>query len=172
MSRGDSHTSILDVLNYEIFYQNDSCIPETLSKGILKDTKVGKTLKILAFLIENEEPDEELDEDNKVWKLLTSKDENARIRFLEKVVSEIDRATGKDIKYCLWLCNSKTDAKRYFSDDRWKISKQDYSRYFSDEKHQISDSDISKYETSEVILAEYGGWEATLYGYVELPKEE
>lgn len=148
---GDGYRDASQVMAYEVFTLNNSDILVTLSETILKDSDIKKDLEILS---------EELDKGHKIemdhtgiYDLIEKANTNTSIgiQFFEKVLLEIEKATGKKIKYCLWLCDTKDNVRRY------------------DIRNELSDEDIDAYEESDIILSDIGS-DGCLYGYEENPK--
>lgn len=140
-----------EVMSYETFTLENTDILDTLASTILKDSEIRKDLEILS---EELDIDEKVDRDSEgLFDLIENAYNNVPlgIPFFEKVLSEIEKATGKKVSYCLWLCESKIAVRMYDIHD------------------EITDDDIDVYEESDIILSDlgYGG---CLYGYETNPE--
>jgi hypothetical protein len=142
--------NVVEVMAHEIFVLLNVDIPLTLANGLLKGTEMSRKLKILAEESSFNKALEE-DENEELFKLLVGFDSEKQLDFCKEIVSEVNRVTGKDIKYCLWLCDSKNDVRNYLFQQNTKVS----------------DDDIAEYEKSDVILSDLFDWEGKLYGYEE-----
>lgn len=140
-----------EIMAYETFKLGNTDILETLSTTILKNTEIGDVLEIIQkemyynFI-------HELDEDGYYLNLIIEAytDKEIGINFFKEVLEEVNKITGKDIKYCLWLCDTKEDVYDYDLDGR------------------LTDKDIDIYEESDIILSDLGP-EGKLYGYENMP---
>lgn len=79
--------------------------------------------------------------------------ETDKISFCQKLLDEIEKTTGKKIKYCLWLCDTKEDVFKYAI------------------CNELTQDDIDAYEESDIILSDIGS-EGKLYGYEKFPQPE
>lgn len=149
---GEGFREAASVMAFETFELNNTDILDTLSKTILKDTEIGKQLKKMSLFISEEIEDEEL---NRMFNLY-KEDEEVGITFFNKVLNEINKITNKNIRYCLWLCDSKKDI---------------INQYYKVLEHNVREKDIyfDEYEDSEIILSDLGS-SGKLYGYESIPK--
>jgi len=136
-----------EVMAHEVFELQNTDILETLRTTILKDTQIGTRMKPLIDGIENNTDDEDAD----VFLNEAFNNEKIGIRYMHVVLYEIKKVTGKDIKYCLWLCDSVQDIR-----DSYEIEGQ--------KPFQIFD----EYEISDIVLSDIGS-EGKLYGYESYP---
>jgi len=136
-----------EVMAYEIFELQNADILETLRTTILKDTQIGTRMKPLIDGIENNTNDEDINE----FLDLAFKNKEAQLIYTRIVLSKIKSLTGKDIKYCLWLCDSVQDIRNSYEIEGQK-------------PFQIFD----EYETSDIVLSDIGP-EGKLYGYESYP---
>ena len=73
------------------------------------------------------------------------------VEFFKDVLAEIKQITGKDVRYCLWLCDAKEDLQEY------------------DLHNELTDDDIDVYEESDIVLSDTGT-SGKLYGYETMPE--
>ena len=148
---GDGYRNASEVMSHEVFTLENTDILDTLSETILKDSPIRKDLEILSKELDIGDKIEE-DHDS-LYDLIENgyNDTSVGIPFFEKVLSEIEKVTGKKIKYCLWLCDTKEDVYHYDLNDG------------------ITDEDIDVYEESDIILSDIGS-SGRLYGYETNPK--
>jgi hypothetical protein len=149
---GTGYRDAAAVMAHEVFELQNTDIPYTLSRTILKGTAYGNKLEILEEELNNDYVADG-DENGELYDLICNayEDKNLGVSFFKDVLEEIKNVTGKDIKYCIWLCDSKEDVCRYDLDGT------------------LSNDDIDAYEESNVILSDIAN-EGKLYGYEECPK--
>lgn len=147
---GEGYVNAASVMGHEVFELQNTDILDTLSNTILKDTELGKKLVHLSAVLSEESEDEEMEQ----FLDQAYEDETIGESFFENVLREIYTITGKDIKYCLWLCDSKDDLRYSYGD------------YFDD--GNVDNADIDEYEDSDIVLSDMGR-EGKLYGYEKEP---
>lgn len=149
---GEGYRDAAAVMAHEVFELQNTDILSTLHHTILKGTPIGTKLEILEEEINNDCVADG-DEDGELYTLLEEayEDEDLGIEFFKEVLAEINSKLWKDIKYCLWLCDTKEDVYEYDLDGN------------------LTDDDIDVYEASDVILSDLGSG-GKLYGYETLPK--
>ena len=136
---GQEYRDAAEVMSFETFELGNTDIISTLKNNILKDSPLKYKLGVY---------EKALDEDY----LNINYDDYGK-QFFKEVVNEINKITGKDIKYCLWLADIEG-----------------VKSYSTEEDGELSDDLIDAYEESDIILSELG-FDGTLYGYEELPKQ-
>lgn len=145
---GEGYRDAAAVMAYEVFVLQNTDILETLSKGILKETEAGLKLKFLMKVMEGEF-------ESDVYKAFLDEafnNEEVRVNYMNDVLQIINDITGKEIKYCLWLCDSITEVKDSYESD------------FIDMTLTLFDG----YESSDIILSDIGA-SGKLYGYESEP---
>ena len=151
---GEGYRDAANVMAHETFELMNTDIARTLSTSILKGTDAGHKLEILEEEINNyciAEGDngllfsiiENYSNDNAYKKL--------GIQFFQEVLNSINNKIQKNIKYCLWLCDTKEKVYNY------------------DIHNDLTDADIDVYAASDIILADIGD-EGKLYGYEYNPE--
>lgn len=145
---GEGYRDAAAVMAYEVFVMQNTDILETLSKGILKDTEEGLKLKFLMKVMQ-----EEFESDaHEIFLDEAFHDENVRNDYMKAVLQAISNVTGKEIRYCLWLCDSIEDIKNSYESD------------FLDTTLTLFDG----YESSDIVLSDIGV-AGKLYGYENEP---
>lgn len=76
---------------------------------------------------------------------------NENVDFFKELVEEINKVTNKNLKYALWLCDTKEDVYRYDIDG------------------DLKDEDIDAYLESDIVLSDIGS-DGKLYGYEIYPE--
>lgn len=145
---GEGYRDVVPVLSYETFVLGNSDALETIGNTILKGTKLGKEMLVLASYIQGGT------EETPYSKIVDDMDMEKGMTFFQIVINEINRTLGKEIKYCLWLADSKEDVRAYCVGDQ-----------------VLKEEDIDAYEESDVILSDIGS-EGKLYGYEVLPEKQ
>lgn len=125
-----------EVMAFETFELGNTDILETLQETLLKDSSLRD--KISGFIRELE--------DNGYVDDMSSDD---KVIFFREVLEEINKVTGLDIKYALWLADMETVIDFYGRD-------------------MMNENDYESYEIGPVVLSELG-YDGTLYGYVDYP---
>lgn len=150
----DGYRKADKVMAYESFELLNTDILDTLADTILKGTSIEKELRILSFEVSNDEPHVD-DTDERLYDMIDEYawNEEIGIEYFNKVLKAVSDVVGKDIKYCLWLCDTREDVKKEY-----------------DHRNELDLSDINSYEESDVILSDLGAG-GKLYGYEEEPKE-
>lgn len=128
------------VMSYETFELNNTDILETILTGVFKDYPCDAKEKCTNVLQDIQK--------NGASTNLSLREGEA---FFQEVLDEIEKATGHQIRYALWLTTMDSVTDQAF-----------YGKYVS-----VAD-DIDCYEVGPVILSELG-FEGTLYGYAERP---
>jgi len=125
---GEGHRDIVEVMEYETFELENTDIIDTLGSTYFSDD----SLESLTFrsLVGNQFCSE-----------LTALDSTT---FCERVLELLNRKTGKDLKYCLWLADLEAVLELY------------------------EGVNVDAYETSGVVLSDLG-YDGSLYAYEELP---
>lgn len=150
---GEGYRDAAQVMAYEVLELFNTDIIVTLSKTIASNNpELQRILGIIDFELSTMASDY-LDTDGKIFDIVQNYDSDSKeaVSLFEKVLQEVNKATGKNIKYVLWLCDSKEDLYKNYNDDG-----------------NLTDDDIDEYEDSDVILSDLGG-DGKLYGYEELP---
>ena len=132
------------VMAYETFDMANTSILHTLRKTILKDNKFTELLKTMDDLIHQNNGYHALVYMNSNYKPITG------VEFFKEILEEINHITGKNIKYVLWLCDTKEDIRNM------------YGESFTDDK-------IDTYQESDIIFADLSSV-GKLYGYEICPK--
>ncbi len=150
---GEGYRDAAAVMAHETFELANTDILITLRETILKDSPYAEKLEILEEELNNACVADG-DTNGLLYNIITShnsNDENSpSVRFFKEILQEIKRITGKDIKYCLWLCDTPEDVKRY------------------DIHNELEDKDIDVYIESDIILSNIGV-DGCLYGFETLP---
>lgn len=139
---GDGPRDLIDVMSYEISdLGNDNSLYYCIGHYDLGEECVNKIHAILKKREEVRGVEEE-----KEWK------ENLLMPILtDYLIPEICRLTRKELKYCLWLCDSPEQVKDSYSLEGDEI-----------------DFVISSYKKSNVILDDVGS-DGKLYAYEDYP---
>ena len=148
---GEGYRDAASVMAHEVFNLENRDIIDTLCDGILSKSSIKDNLKRLGSCVGyrnvglcNRDSEMESLCDN------AFKNESIGIEYFNKVLGEIELATGKKIKYALWLCDSIDDVVTEYA--------------------QFSNiTEFDKYETSDIVLSDIGR-EGKLYGYEEYPE--
>lgn len=145
---GEGYRNVAEVMAHEVFELQNTDILDTLSETILSNTNKGKELKKISSVISCKMEDENIEN------MLDEYYENEElaIEFFKEVLQAIKSITGKDIKYCLWLCDTKEDI----------INEYDMNK-------ELDNNSFDAYEDSSIILSDLGVG-GKLYGYEEYPK--
>lgn len=139
---GTGERDIVDVMRFETFELGNIDILTTLQEGVLKDNPICKKIDSVIDYLEGANEDEYYDYvDN-------------QIEFFRGVVNEINKVTGYDLKYCLWLA------------DKDVVTGKECGSYGKD---MIDTEDYDAYEVGPVFLSELG-FDGTLYGYEKFPE--
>lgn len=151
---GDGYRDAAPVMAHETFELMNTDIIRTLRDTILKDSSFAEKLEILEEEIQNGCIAD--GDDGELYNLIETHDSYdddscESIQFFRDILAEIKTITGKDIKYVLWLCDTKEDVKKY------------------DLHNELTDDDIDAYEESDIILSDLGS-EGKLYGFETNPK--
>lgn len=129
------------VMTHETWEQENTDIPETLLEqpGLIQDEGIKADLRSICEdgFAEDEDGEEYVSE------------------VYRKVLAEIKRTIGKDIKYVLWLAPYNTVAEP-------DPNKGGYGQYIK------SPADIDKYEVGDVLLSDMGD-AGHLWGYEQCP---
>lgn len=134
---GQQYRDAAEVMAFETFEMGNVDMLETLSKGVLKDSVVlQQCANFINEIDRNGFVDDFSPEDG--------------VEFFKKVLSEIQRVTGHDIKYALWLADLDT-VKSFYGQD------------------MASEDDYDAYEVGQVVLSDLGS-DGTLYGYANFPR--
>ena len=80
--------------------------------------------------------------------------EKDRVEFFEEVLDDIRKATGVDVRFCLWLCDSPQECLDYHN---------------IDQARHLKEFEFDMYDTSDFVLADLGK-KGKLYGYEKLPE--
>ena len=142
---GEGYRDAAAIMAHEVFELTNTDILDTLSETLFKDTALGAELKLLSDVVSGEEDDDFLDE--------AFENEEVGIEYFNKILDEIKKVTGKEIRYALWLCDSIEDIKNEYECDEIDV------------KLTLFDA----YETSDIILSDIGT-EGKLFGYEEMPQ--
>lgn len=100
---GQQYRDVAEVMAFETFEMGNVDILETLSNGILKDSE-DISRQCVEFI-------DELDRNG----FIDDFSAEDGVEFYRKVLSEIRRVTGHDIKYALWLADLDTVKNFYFN---------------------------------------------------------
>ena len=148
---GDGYRNAAEVMSYEVFTLENTDILDTLSDTILKDSPIKNDLRILSEEINKGHKIEE-DKESLYDLIENAYDKpSVAVPFFKKVLSEIEKVTGKKVTYCLWLCDTKDNVRKYDFHD------------------EMADDDIDAYEESDIVLADIGSG-GKLYGYETNPE--
>ncbi len=150
---GEGYRDAAPVMAHEIFELNNVDIIDTLIGTILTDdSEPRRALEIINFELRANVP--HLHDNKGIFNIIQNYDDHEyeAVLLFENVLKEINNKTGKNIRYVLWLCDSKEDL---------------YNSYYYD--GGLTDNDIDEYEDSDVILSDLGR-DGKLYGYEELPQ--
>lgn len=149
---GEGYREADAVMGHEVFNMGNPDIAETLSNTILKGTEKGEELAAIAAAI-GSDYSMEISIAGETFNLdeLMENEEKAT-QYFREVLDEINKIVGKEIKYCLWLCDSIEDI---------------IVNYLLEE--QVAKATFDGYEESDVVLSDIAD-EGKLYGYVELPE--
>jgi len=148
---GEGYRDASAVMSHEVFYLQNTDILITLRETILKDSDIKVKLEILEEELNNGAIAD--GDDGSIYNLIEDEGESDEcINFFKAVLEEIQKVTGKDIKYCLWLCNNKNEVYAY------------------DMHKELADADIDSYDETDVILSNMGT-DGCLYGYENMPEK-
>lgn len=125
-----------EVMAFETFELGNTDIFETLQETLLKDSSLRDKISGFIRELENNGYVDDMSSDDKVL-------------FFKEVLKEINKVTGLDIKYALWLADIETVIDFYGRD-------------------MLNENDYESYEIGPVVLSELG-YDGTLYGYVNYP---
>lgn len=120
---GEGYRDAASVMAHEVFELGNSDILETLTSSFLKGNEVFR-------------------------KLHNVKDEDSGVLFFKEVLEELSKVCGKEIKFCIWLCDQPEDVVN---------------------EYNVNLDSLDVYIKSDVILSDLGT-EGKLYGYEEMPK--
>lgn len=136
---GSGERNVIDVMLFEIWELCNTDILDTLLESdLIKSEELRDRIKYVAEYVDN------LDDEDEVKELC------------EEIISEINKNTGKHIKYAIWLAGY--DA----------IVRHDENGGYG--KDITSEADIDKYEIGDVILSDMGKDDGgILYGYEDQP---
>lgn len=154
---GEGYRLASEVMAYETFGLGNTDILDTLMDGILKDSYIKEELSKLEYAISGDYFEEDISADAKlakylsIWDKYEKGEEEEAISFFEDVLKAIKMKTNKDIKYCLWLCDSKEDIIKEY-----------------DMNNELDENSFDAYEDSNIILSDLGSG-GKLYGYEECP---
>ena len=142
---GDGYKDAIPVIAHEIFVLNNTDILDTLAETILTNSLLKENIESLSKAISEDIESEELNN------FLDEAYDNPEISYdyIKTILNEIKNVTGEDIKYVLWLCDTKEDVQRYAINEK------------------ISDDEISIYNISDVVISDIGK-DGKLYGYETL----
>ena len=145
---GESFRDAQSIMAHEVFHLQNTDILDTLSETILKNTEIGKQLKCLSNNLTGN------DSNSEICTFLDKafEDETIANAYFKPVLEEINRITGKNIQYALWLCDSAIDV---------------IENYECMDDEQFTEFD--EYEDSDISLADLGA-AGKLYGYEHEPK--
>lgn len=129
-----------EVMAFETFELGNVDILETLVSGVL----AGRSHEMVERCLQM------IDELNRNG-FVDDMGQKEKVGFFQEVLSEIERSTGVQVRYALWLADIETVTNR-----EW------YGRDMAD------DLDFDSYEIGPVVLSELGS-DGTLYGYPDLP---
>lgn len=154
---GEGYRDAIEVMAHETFGLGNSDIPETLAKTILKGTSIEEELLQLEYVLSQDYFEEDISHNKElakfisIWEKYEDGEEEDAILFFEKVLDVIKTKIGKNIKYCLWLCDTKEDIIEEY-----------------DMHNELDENSFDAYEDSNVILSDLGSG-GKLYGYEEYP---
>lgn len=140
---GEGYRRASEIIAHEIFQLENTDILTTLSSSIFKGTSYGKKLEGISNEIESGAESDFLDE-------AYSDDATAEL-FAEEILEELKKATGVQINYALWLCDSVEDIISSYGLDGEALDTFD------------------EYIVGEIVLSDTGS-DGKLYGYKELPE--
>lgn len=153
---GEGYRVAPEVIAFEVFSLGNTDILSTLANTILKGTTIEKDLLLLEHIVsENSSIENNVDNSTLIfldmWDKYEKDDDEDAILFFKKVLDFIKIKIGKDIKYCLWLCDTKEDIIKEY-----------------DMNHELDEHSFEAYEDSDIILSDLGSG-GKLYGYEEFP---
>ena len=150
---GEGYRVAPEVMAFEVFGLGNTDILETLMDTILKGTPMADELQQLEYAINEEDvpSNPTLSKFLAMWDKYDEDEEDDAIAFFQTVLDAIKEKTGKDIKYCLWLCDTKEDIIQEY-----------------DMNNELDDNSFDAYEDSDIILSDLGSG-GKLYGYEEYP---
>lgn len=138
---GTGERDIVDVMWFETFELGNVDILRTLQEGVLKDNQICEEFERIIEYLQG-------DSDSIAYST-----EEEQKEFFQNIVKEINKVTGYDLKYCLWLANKETVLE----------TDGGYGAYIETE------ADIDAYKVGPVVLSELG-YDGTLYGYEKYPE--
>ena len=147
---GEKYRDAAPVMAHETFELGNTDICSTLRETILRGSKIANDLETLDEYLSNGGSDAE----NAKAIEAMFEDEALQVNFFQKVLDEIEKGTGKKIKYCLWLADDPKDLQSYCIGEQ-----------------ELFDEDIDCYEETDIVLSDIGS-DGKLYGYEEYPKKE
>jgi len=148
---GEGYRDAASVMSHEVFDLQNTDILRTLIDTTFSGSNIRRKLEILEYEIDTGERDE--DDDGSFFNFIevVSQNELVGIDFFKEVLDDLNSALNKNIKYCLWLCDTKDEVYAYDIDG------------------QLDDTCIDWYNESDVVLSDCGP-EGRLYGFEEMPK--
>ena len=148
---GEGYRSSAEVMAHEVFEYGNTDILQTLASTILKNSPMREKLEIIEEELNNDYVAD--GDDGSIYEMIVGyeDDETEGINFFKEVLSEIEKVTGKNVQYCLWLCDTKEDVYGY------------------DLYGDLTDKDIDAYEETDIVLSDLGQ-SGKLYGYESYPE--
>lgn len=148
---GEGYREAASVMAHETFELQNTDILHTLRTTILKESEMQVKLEILEEELNNDTIAD--GDDGSLYNIIDNyqNDKELGCQFFRDVLQGIKNVTGKDIKYCLWLCDTIEDVYEY------------------DIHNELKREDIDAYEESDIILSNIGS-EGYLYGYEGEPR--
>ena len=152
---GEDRRDAASVMAHETFVLENTDILDYLIKSDL----IGETMKELLFVYKTLMKEGMLihtgfDTDYEEMLYRYRNNEKDRVEFFEEVLDDIRKATGVNVRFCLWLCDSPQECL-----DSHNI----------DQARRLKEFEFDMYDTSEIVLADLGK-KGKLYGYEKLPE--
>lgn len=152
---GEGYRDAASVMAYEVFVLNNTDVLDYLIKSKL----IGEWMKELLLVYATLMKDGVLirtgfDTDYEEMLYRYRNNEKDRVEFFEEVLDDIRKATGVNVRFCLWLCDSPQECL-----DSHNI----------DQARRLKEFEFNMYDTSDIVLADLGK-KGKLYGYEKLPE--
>ena len=152
---GEGRRDAASVMAYETFVLENTDILDYLIKSDL----IGETMKELLFVYKTLMKEGMLihtgfDTDYEEMLYRYRNNEKDRVEFFEEVLDDIRKATGVNVRFCLWLCDSPQEC---------------LDSHNADQAKHLKEFEFDMYDTSDIVLADLGK-KGKLCGYEKLPE--
>ena len=152
---GEGYRDAASVMAYEVFVLNNTDVLDYLIKSKLISEWMKELLLVYATLMKDGvliRTGFDTDYEEMLYRYRNN--EKDRVEFFEEVPDDIRKATGVNVRFCLWLCDSPQECL-----DSHNI----------DQARRLKEFEFDMYDTSDIVLADLGK-KGKLYGYEKLPE--